>query len=145
MSRWTYATVSGRAPVRFSRNALGGVPECSVEHFDRRVEGVADTAFRNDELRLRRIRFDTWIGMSFSNIVALCIMATAAATLHANGITTITTAEQAASALRPIAGDFAFRKARGTHSATPISPAVRSRFSSWVNCRSKQGSSARTD
>ena len=57
---------------------------------------------------LRRIRLDTWIGMAFSNLVALCIMATAAATLHQAGVTEITTAEQAASALRPIAGDFSF-------------------------------------
>ena len=57
---------------------------------------------------LHRISVDTWIGMVFSNVVALCIMATAAATLNANGVTNIQTAEQAASALRPIAGDFAF-------------------------------------
>jgi NRAMP (natural resistance-associated macrophage protein)-like metal ion transporter len=57
---------------------------------------------------LKRIRFDTWIGMTFSNLVALCIMLTTAATLHAQGITNIDTAEQAALALRPIAGEFAF-------------------------------------
>jgi NRAMP (natural resistance-associated macrophage protein)-like metal ion transporter len=57
---------------------------------------------------LKRIKFDTWIGMTFSNLVALCIMLTTAATLHAQGITNIDTAEQAALALRPIAGNFAF-------------------------------------
>jgi NRAMP (natural resistance-associated macrophage protein)-like metal ion transporter len=57
---------------------------------------------------LKRIKVDTWIGMTFSNAIALCIMITTAATLHANGITHIDTAEQAAQALRPIAGDFAF-------------------------------------
>jgi NRAMP (natural resistance-associated macrophage protein)-like metal ion transporter len=60
------------------------------------------------EAHLKRIKFDTWIGMTFSNLVALCIMVTTAATLHVHGITTIDTAEQAAQALRPIAGDFAF-------------------------------------
>jgi Mn2+/Fe2+ NRAMP family transporter len=60
------------------------------------------------EAHLKRIRIDTWIGMAFSNLVALCIMLTTAATLHANGITEINTAEQAALALKPIAGDFAF-------------------------------------
>jgi len=57
---------------------------------------------------LRRIRLDTYIGMVYSNLIALCIMLTTAATLHAAGITEITTAEQAAQALRPIAGPFAF-------------------------------------
>ena len=57
---------------------------------------------------LHRISVDTWVGMVFSNVVAVCIMATAAATLNAAGITSIQTAEQAASALRPVAGDFAF-------------------------------------
>ena len=57
---------------------------------------------------LRRIKLDTWLGMTFSNLVALCIMLTTAATLNANGILTIDSAAQAAQALRPIAGDFAF-------------------------------------
>ena len=57
---------------------------------------------------LRRIRFDTWLGMTFSNLIALCIMLTTAATLNAKGITDIESAQQAAQALRPIAGDFAF-------------------------------------
>ncbi len=57
---------------------------------------------------LKRIKLDTWIGMTFSNLIALAIMVTTAATLHAGGITHIDTAGQAAQALRPIAGDFAF-------------------------------------
>jgi NRAMP (natural resistance-associated macrophage protein)-like metal ion transporter len=56
----------------------------------------------------QRIRLDTYIGMAFSNIVAFCIMLTAVTTLHFNGITDIETSSQAAEALRPIAGDFAF-------------------------------------
>jgi len=60
------------------------------------------------EEHLERIRFDTWLGMTFSNLIALCIMLTTAATLNAHGILTIDSAEQAAQALRPIAGDFAF-------------------------------------
>lgn len=56
----------------------------------------------------KRIRFDTWIGMGFANLVGLFVMMTAGATLHANGITDIQTSSQAASALRPLAGDFAF-------------------------------------
>jgi Mn2+/Fe2+ NRAMP family transporter len=57
---------------------------------------------------LERIRLDTWIGMGFSNLIALCIVLTTAATLNAHGITDIQTSSQAAEALRPIAGDFAF-------------------------------------
>lgn len=57
---------------------------------------------------LRRIRFDTYIGMIFSNLIACCIMLTTAVTLHAAGVTDIQSAAQAARALRPIAGDFAF-------------------------------------
>ncbi|HYM73514.1 MAG TPA: divalent metal cation transporter, partial [Stellaceae bacterium] len=56
----------------------------------------------------RRIEIDTYLGMGFSNIVALFIIITTAATLHLHGITDIQTSEQAAQALRPIAGDFAF-------------------------------------
>jgi Mn2+/Fe2+ NRAMP family transporter len=59
-------------------------------------------------LELRRIRLDTYVGMAFSNIIALCIVVTAAATLNAHGKTDIETSSQAAEALRPIAGQFAF-------------------------------------
>jgi Mn2+/Fe2+ NRAMP family transporter len=55
-----------------------------------------------------RIGIDTYIGMAFSNLVALAIMVTTAATLHANGKTDIQTSSQAAEALKPVAGDFAF-------------------------------------
>ena len=57
--------------------------------------------------QLSRIRIDTYIGMAFSNIVAFFIILSAAATLHANGITNIETSAQAAEALRPIAGPLA--------------------------------------
>ena len=46
--------------------------------------------------------------MGFSNIIALFIMLTTAATLNAHGVTDIQTSSQAAEALRPIAGRFAF-------------------------------------
>jgi NRAMP (natural resistance-associated macrophage protein)-like metal ion transporter len=57
---------------------------------------------------LRRISLDTWVGMGLSNLVALFIIITTAATLHAHGITDIQTSGQAAEALRPLAGAFAF-------------------------------------
>jgi len=57
---------------------------------------------------LRDIKIDTLIGMGFSNLVAFFIILTTAVTLNLHGITDIQTSAQAASALRPIAGDFAF-------------------------------------
>ncbi len=70
----------------------------------------------SDELRshpsyvaehLSRIKQDTFIGMTFSNLIALCIVIATAVTLNAHGITNIQTSAQAAEALRPVAGDFA--------------------------------------
>jgi Mn2+/Fe2+ NRAMP family transporter len=57
---------------------------------------------------IRRIQIDTYVGMAFSNLVALAIMVTTAATLHAAGTTDIQTSSQAAEALKPVAGAFAF-------------------------------------
>ena len=57
---------------------------------------------------LKRISRDTWSGMLYSNLAAYFIILATALTLHASGITQIDTAAQAASALRPLAGDFAF-------------------------------------
>lgn len=57
---------------------------------------------------LRRINRETAIGMAVSNLVAFFIMLTTAATLHAAGRTDIQSTEQAAEALRPIAGEAAF-------------------------------------
>ncbi len=58
--------------------------------------------------QLSRIRTDTYVGMGFSNLVAYFIMLSAAATLHAKGVTDVQTATQAAEALRPVAGPLAF-------------------------------------
>jgi NRAMP (natural resistance-associated macrophage protein)-like metal ion transporter len=55
-----------------------------------------------------RIRLDTYVGMAFSNLVALAIIITTAATLHSAGITNIETSADAAAALKPVAGTFAF-------------------------------------
>ncbi|BCG83730.1 Nramp family divalent metal transporter [Mesorhizobium sp. 113-3-3] len=57
---------------------------------------------------VERIRLDTYVGMAFSNIVALAIMITAGATLHAHGVTDIQSTSQAAEALKPVGGNFAF-------------------------------------
>jgi NRAMP (natural resistance-associated macrophage protein)-like metal ion transporter len=55
---------------------------------------------------LRRIRFDTYIGMALSQIVAFFIIVTAAATLGAHGIVRVDTASAAAQALAPLAGPW---------------------------------------
>lgn len=57
---------------------------------------------------LRRIRWDTWSGMFYSDLAAFFIILATAVTLHATGTTDINTAAQAASALRPLAGNFAY-------------------------------------
>lgn len=57
---------------------------------------------------LRRIKVDTIVGMVFSNLIAFCVMLATAITLHARGIVDIQTTRDAAEALRPIAGEFAF-------------------------------------
>ena len=59
-------------------------------------------------VQLRRIKIDTYIGMGFSNLVAFFIMLTAVVTLHLHGMTDIQSSAQAAEALRPLAGEFAF-------------------------------------
>jgi Mn2+/Fe2+ NRAMP family transporter len=55
-----------------------------------------------------RMRTDTVIGMAFSNLIAFFIMLSTAVTLHEHGVTSISTASQAAEALRPIAGELTF-------------------------------------
>jgi NRAMP (natural resistance-associated macrophage protein)-like metal ion transporter len=57
---------------------------------------------------LRRIRWDTWSGMLYSNLTAFFIILSTAVTLHVAGVRDIQTAAQAAGALRPVAGNLAF-------------------------------------
>ena len=80
------------------------------------VEDIADIPDRKSLIdhpaqaptELKRITYDTLFGMGFSNIIAFFIMLTTAATLFPAGIHNIQTSAEAAAALRPIAGDFAF-------------------------------------
>ena len=57
---------------------------------------------------LRRIKWDTWAGMFYSNITAYFIILATAVTLNVAGITDINTAAEAATALRPLAGEWAY-------------------------------------
>lgn len=80
------------------------------------VEDINDKAERAPLLQapqiarkeFRRVRYDTYIGMGFSNLVAFFIILSTAITLHAAGITNIQTSAQAAEALRPLAGEVTF-------------------------------------
>jgi len=63
---------------------------------------------RQAPAEFRRIRWDTWAGMTFSNLVAFFIVLAVAETLHRAGRTEIETAAQAAEALRPLAGPHAY-------------------------------------
>jgi NRAMP (natural resistance-associated macrophage protein)-like metal ion transporter len=62
---------------------------------------------RRTRFHFRRIRWDTYIGMTAANAVSYCILLTAAAALHAHGITDVSSSRQAAQALEPFAGRFA--------------------------------------
>lgn len=79
-----------------------------VEEQHRRHVKPLYISHRRAGIELKRICTDTLVGMGFSHLVALFIVIATAATLHANGIRNIESAAQAAEALRPIAGDFAF-------------------------------------
>ena len=81
--------------------------EAEDQRVDPRAHPLVD-APRQAPAEIRRIRIDTYLGMGVSNLVAFFIMVTTAATLNTHGITDIETSAQAAEALRPIAGEFAF-------------------------------------
>ena len=85
--------------------------QASQEVEEIRADDSAEALHKQPEdaaTHLKRIKTDTFIGMGFSNLVAYFIMLTTAVTLGAHGITNIQTSAQAAEALRPIAGEFAF-------------------------------------
>jgi len=79
-----------------------------VEEQHKRQAEALKYAPEQAPVNFRRIKIDTALGMAFSNLVAFAIILTTAVTLHAHGVTNIQTSAQAATALRPIAGDFAF-------------------------------------
>jgi Mn2+/Fe2+ NRAMP family transporter len=92
------------SPYLFFWQASQEAEEVQVQPEDKPLKQEPSQAPR----QLRRIRIDTYAGMAVSNAVAFFIMLTAAATLHAHGNTNIQTAAQAATALEPLAGRFAY-------------------------------------
>ncbi len=75
---------------------------------NRAGSGQSHVGDENVRRNLRRVRFDTIVGMTFSNLIAFFIIVSAAVTLHAAGVRDIETSAQAAEALRPLAGQFTF-------------------------------------
>jgi NRAMP (natural resistance-associated macrophage protein)-like metal ion transporter len=92
------------SPYLFFWQAESEVEEVKERNGAKPLERAPDQAAGE----LHRIRIDTLVGMALSNLVALSIILTTAATLHAHGVTNIQTSAQAAEALRPIAGRFVF-------------------------------------
>ncbi len=79
-----------------------------VEEAKRRGKRALRLTPRTAAPEFSRIRADTVLGMTVSNLIALFIIFATAATLHASGITVIETSSQAAEALRPVAGVLTF-------------------------------------
>jgi len=114
---WPRLTLNGQAltvivavfgttisPYLFFWQAAQEVEEVNADPRASPLRDAPNTARRH----LRRIKIDTYIGMGFSNLIALCIIVSAAATLYAAGIHEVRTAAQAAEALRPLAGEATF-------------------------------------
>jgi len=89
------------SPYLFFWQASQEAEESRLSHRARNQKGSKSATFR-------AIAIDTWTGMTASNVIAFFIIVTTAATLHSHGVTHIDTAAQAAEALRPIGGQFAF-------------------------------------
>ena len=81
-----------------------------VEDMNMRHESSLLKQTNSEEINseLSRIHWDTWSGMLYSNVAAYCIILATAVTLHASGVNDINTAAEAATALRPLAGESAF-------------------------------------
>jgi NRAMP (natural resistance-associated macrophage protein)-like metal ion transporter len=128
---WRQVVLEGLAPWRFvppgtSMNdyasmvvAVLGTTISPYLFFWQASQEVEDNARRPEAAKLRdnpeyaaehlsRIKQDTSFGMIFSNVIALCIVIATGVTLNLHGITNIQTSSQAAEALRPVAGEFAF-------------------------------------
>jgi NRAMP (natural resistance-associated macrophage protein)-like metal ion transporter len=92
------------SPYLFFWQASQEVEELQLNPQAKPLRDAPEQAMAN----FKRIKIDNFVGMGFSNLVAFFIILTTALTLNLNGITDIQTSAQAAAALRPIAGEFAF-------------------------------------
>ena len=92
------------SPYLFFWQTAGEVEELDHHEAEHSLKSAPDEA----PSQFARMRIDTFAGMAVSNLVGLAIMISTAATLHAVGKTNINTAADAARALEPFAGKFAF-------------------------------------
>lgn len=84
--------------------------QTSQEVEEKMLHGKESIDDKNEDhaAEIKDMRTDVWSGMFFSNLVMFFIIITCAAALYSHGVTNIRTAADAASALRPFAGDFAY-------------------------------------
>ena len=94
--------------------------QASQEVEELRLKGTGQGTQEQVRQDLRRVKQDTYMGMFFSNTIAFFIMLLGAVVLYTAGIRDITSAAQAAQALRPLAGDFAFALFAGGIIATGL-------------------------
>jgi len=82
--------------------------EVEEEISDGKISDMGVGKARVTKRNVTDMNWDTIVGMLFSQAIMFFIIITTAVTLHGNGITVIENASQAAEALRPVAGDFAY-------------------------------------
>jgi NRAMP (natural resistance-associated macrophage protein)-like metal ion transporter len=85
--------------------------QTSQEVEEQILEGKAtikQRAAQTTQMDIKKMRVDVWSGMFLSNLVMFFIIAVCASTLNAAGITNITSASDAAAALKPLAGSAAY-------------------------------------
>ena len=85
--------------------------QTSQEVEEQILDGKTSIRLREGEttgIEIKKMRVDVWSGMLLSNLAMFFIILTCAATLGAAGLSNIQTAAQAAAALRPLAGNYAF-------------------------------------
>lgn len=82
--------------------------EVEQEIEEHKIEAIGQGRPKINKCDIRDMRIDTMVGMLFSNLVMYFIIVTVASTLGVHNIRNIETATQAAQALKPLAGDFAF-------------------------------------
>ena len=105
------------SPYLFFWQASQEVEEMRLKSSVGQIAAGTDTEIRQE---LQRVKRDTFIGMFFSNFIAFFIMLLGAVVLYTAGIHDVTSAAQAAQALRPLAGEFAFALFAGGIIATGL-------------------------
>ena len=93
------------SPYLFFWQADEEVEEEIVAH---KILSIGEGVPNIEEADIKKMRVDTYFGMFFSNLISFFIILTAASTLGISGFKNIDSLSEAASALRPLAGDFAF-------------------------------------